>query len=225
MSWTPPVTQPAGHIVTVSEWNEQVVDNLTYLYGPTRKTTSKVVNNSVAETDLLNGEISIPAGALGTSGVLRLTMWGDILNNTGAQQFGPRFKVKLGASATVVLDTNVDDSNNAGAKALYFSASRWAWRFVLEVQNLGATNAQAVYLSGESAQQVGNSGATKIFAVGEGAGAARCGTATGNGYGWSGLNTAAIDTTAAMAIQFTVINPVASTSMETKLFGAVPKLG
>src|SRR3954452_23788589 len=68
-----------------------------------RKTTAKTVNTTVTETDLLNGEFNLSAGALGTTGKMRILAWGDCLNNTGAAVNMPRFRFKLGGN--VFIDT------------------------------------------------------------------------------------------------------------------------
>jgi hypothetical protein len=78
-------------------------DGVWALPGIYRKVTPKAVVNSIAETDLLNGEITIPAGLMGISGGIRLTMMGDCVNNSAATQAAPVFKLKLGA--TTILAT------------------------------------------------------------------------------------------------------------------------
>jgi hypothetical protein len=98
-----------------------------------RKTTSKQVVNTVTETDLLHGEITIAAGLMGTNGVLRFTAWGDQINNSGATQSTPRLKLKLGA--TTLLDTNVV------AAVWSTNAARWGWRITVEIINQGRRTA------------------------------------------------------------------------------------
>src|SRR5690242_21569013 len=51
-----------------------------------RKTTAKDVVNSVAETDLLNGEITVAGGQIGATGKLILTAYGDCLNNVATEK-------------------------------------------------------------------------------------------------------------------------------------------
>lgn len=93
--------------------------------GAYRKTTSKQVVSTNAETDLLNGEITVGGGVLGATGVLRVTAAGDWINNTGATIALPRFKLKLGL--TTLIDTN------APAAAWAASASRFGWRIAAEI--------------------------------------------------------------------------------------------
>lgn len=184
-----------------------------------RVTSPVTVNNTVAETNLLG--ITVPANALGTNGLLRITIKGDILNNTGTQQFGERLKVKLGSGATVVLDTGSDASNNGGSKVLTTAATRRGWLAVVEIMNHGATNSQVVSLD---YKRIGGAtfGSGPDWTVGEGAWYG--GNISVNGeMGW-GVNTSAIDTTVAMPIQFSVINPVANTLMETKLISALAEI-
>jgi hypothetical protein len=178
-----------------------------------RKTTAKTVNTTVAETDLLNGEITIAANP-GTSAVIRLTAWGDRLNNTGGSLPPQRFKLKLGP--TTLLDTNV-----VGANSLQTSGSRFGWIVRAEIMNLGAANSQLAFISGVVTALAGSGGGSVAFATGEG-------VYTGAVYDavvvasprFEGFNTAAVDTTSAQALALSVINASASASYETKLLGA-----
>lgn len=63
-----------------------------------RKTTAKAVTNTVADTDLLNGEITIPANEMGTDGLLRLTAWGDWEQDSGSGSDVMIFTLKLGGT-------------------------------------------------------------------------------------------------------------------------------
>lgn len=181
-----------------------------------RKLTSKTVNNTVTETDLLNAEISVGAGAMGANGLAVLTAWGDCLNNSGAGNIAmPRFKLKLGAGATVVVDT--------GAPATGFNlaaAGRKGWRIVAWIQNLALTNSQLISFGGTGGWGGGAANIQAALTTGEGnytnnVGAAAALLATAQGF-----NTSAIDTTAAMAIVLSVILPESSVNTEMKLFGA-----
>jgi hypothetical protein len=51
-----------------------------------RKVTEKDVVNTVTETDLLNGEITVAAGAMSTNKTVRVSLAGDYLNNTASDQ-------------------------------------------------------------------------------------------------------------------------------------------
>ena len=89
------------------------------------------VVNSVAETSLFS--FSVPANALGTNRMLRLTLFGDYLNNSGATRT-VTFKAKYGATTLF----------NDATLALAASASRRPFRFELQLANQGATNAQVL---------------------------------------------------------------------------------
>lgn len=185
-----------------------------------RKTTSKAVNTTVSPTDLLNGEITIGAGAVSTVRGLRATLWGDWLQNSGASQKPPRFQLVVGG--TTVLDTSVGASGFNIAAA----ATRAGWRCQLEMLELGATNSQlwsmALLLAPNSTSGWQNGGAA-LFATGEGAYTIPV-SATGGATAMAealGINTSAIDMTVAQTFAFNVINGVSNASYETKLLGAI----
>lgn len=184
---------------------------------PARKTTAKTVTDTVTDTDLLNGEISVAANALVTTGLLRLTAWGDWLTNTGSSTDLPRFKLKLGSTPTVVLDTNV-----TGTAVATSGATRYGWRIIAEVMNLGAANSQWVTIGLEIGYARAATGGA-VFATGEGVYDAirPSGPAVARALG---ANSAAIDTTAPMAVLLTVINPSATATCETKLYGALVEI-
>ena len=187
------------------------------LPGLYRKTTSKTVNTSIAATDLLNGEITIAAGVMGTTGMIRLTAWGDFLQNAAAAP--PRWQLVFGG--TTIFDTYTNGTVAA-------NPTRSGWRMVVEISNLGVANAQLASIAG----WVGLSGGSTAFgytafATGEGqyAGVVESGSTTNvAGYLVNGINTAAVDTTAAKALVLNVINGSASATYETKLLGAVVEL-
>ena len=187
----------------------QWVNQITY-----RKTSAKAVVNTVVETDLLNSEITVGAGVLGTSGVLRLTAWGDLVNNTGATQATPRFKLKLGA--TTIIDTSTV------ATVWATSVARWGWRIEAEIQNLGATNSQwANFLAACVAGGV--TGGANSFATGEGGIIVTVNNTLGF-YDARGGNSSAVDTTAAQTLALTVTNPVANAALDVTLKGALVEI-
>lgn len=182
-----------------------------------RKNTAKTVNNSIAETDLLNSEITIPANLLGTSGIVRLTAFGDWLNNTGGALGCGRFKLKLGSS--VLFDTGAATSGFSSA-----SASRLSWRIKSEILNTASGSQVAsfeVWVAGVNNNV--NGGGT--FATGEGQWQFLVGASgafpslVGHGF-----TSASVDTTQAQALALTVINATASASYETKLSGALVEI-
>lgn len=173
---------------------------------PYRKTTAKQVINSIAETDLLNGEITIAGNVIGTSGVVRMTAWGDMSNNSGGAVALPRFKTKLGA--TTLLDTG------APGAAWTSNAARYGWRAVVEIAN-SASNAQWASLALEFGGIIVDNVAV-VFTTGEGlyATVTDLAKAIGGGAG-------AVDTTVAQALQFTVTLATANASEDVTLKGAV----
>lgn len=185
-----------------------------------RKTTSKQVINTVTETDLLNGEITIAANAMGASSVLRMTAWGDWIQNSGAATAMPRLKVKLGSGPTTVIDTGT----GIAASVVNFN-QRYGWRVAFEMMNLGATNSQlenfflSIGLTSNTA-----SGST-LATTGEGVFGY---FASGAGLAASGgaelFNTSALDMTASQALALTVILPSASTSLDMTLKGALVEI-
>jgi hypothetical protein len=184
-----------------------------------RKTTPLTVNNTTTETDLLNGEITVGASVLGATGILRLTAWGDYLNNASSQVY-PRFKFKLGT--TVIFDT--------GAGFFGDSANiRVQWRIAVELANLGSTSSQAAFFavnSAEASTYTGNNPRTysASFGTGEGVLSGLSGTNVSGTIQGGAFNTAAVDMTVAQTLALTVTNAVASTSYETKLYGALAEI-
>lgn len=187
-----------------------------------RKVTAKAATNSVAETDLLNGEFTLTANALATNKTMRLTLWGDNVFTAGAAQAAPQFKFKMGAGPTVLLDTG------AIASAMGSGTVRGLWRFQIELINLGVATAQEIQLRGEVIKlgADGGFGGGTSAAFATGAGAVDVSTRLANVFSrirYEGRNTGAIDTTASNLVQFTVINGSA-TATETKLFGAIAEV-
>jgi hypothetical protein len=182
-----------------------------------RKTTPKAVNTTTTETDLLNGEITLAASILGTSGMARLSAWGDWLNTTGGALGCGRFKIKLGS--TVIFDT--------GAAPATFSASsatRLSWRIESEIMNT-ATNSQiaslAIWVTGANNNVSGGA----LLATGEGQWQFLINPSAGYpSLDGQAFTTAAVDTTVGQALVLSVTNPSASASYETKLYGALVEI-
>jgi hypothetical protein len=179
---------------------------------PYRKNTAKVVVNTTTETDLLNGEITVGANAVGVNGVLRLTAVGDLINNTGGTVATPRFKLKLGA--TTILDS--------GAFATIWASQnfRFPWRLDVFIQNLGAANSQwSDFRLNGAFSTISNNAA---------------GVTTGEGMmqtlaadfdfkvGMSGPS--AVDTTAAQVLALTVILPTANALEDVTLKNALVEI-
>jgi len=183
-----------------------------------RKTSAKTVNTSTSATDLLNGEITVAAGVMGSNGLLRLTAWGDQLQNSGGAAAPQRFQLVFGG--TTLLDTSTGGSSAA-------NASRGSWRIVAEILNLGAVNSQMSSLQVHLTTRGNvNSSETVVgFATGEGSYQGVVGGADGITYLGHGVNpSTSVDTSAAKALVLNVINGSASASYETKLLGAVVEI-
>jgi hypothetical protein len=181
-----------------------------------RKTTAKQVVNSIVETDLLNGEITIGAGALGASRAVRLTAWGDWLNFSGATQASPRFKIKLGA--TTLLDSNV-------IAGVWGSVNtRDPWRFVVEIANLGAANSQLSSIDGRLVIASAPLANFAYFTTGEGTVSIPSVAISSVPLFVLGQNTTAVDTTSAQALALTVTLPAANASLDVTLKGALVEI-
>jgi hypothetical protein len=92
------------------------------------KTTEKDVVSTTAETDLLNGEITIAGGKINTAGAVWCHLQGDYLDNVGNTM---TLKFKFGGT------TWWQGTVGTGA-----AATRHAWQLDMFIQNLGVANAQ-----------------------------------------------------------------------------------
>jgi hypothetical protein len=177
-----------------------------------RKASAKAVNTTTAATDLLNGEITLAAGVMGPTGVVRLSAWGDQMNNSGGGVTAPRFQIVLGG--VTIFDT--------GALPVTFatSAFRSGWEIICKIANTGSANSQAS--SCLLQQSVGNGPSAPVTA----------GWVTGEGmieivsgyqiiHGQAVNPSTAVDTASACGLQLKVINGSASATYETKLLGAI----
>lgn len=191
-----------------SSWAPGTISPTSY-----RKTTAKTVNTTTAATDLLNGEITLGAGVLSTNKIARLSAWGDWKQNSGGAAAPPRFQVLLGG--TTLLDTGT-----AGTCAN--AATRYGWKIVVEIMNLGATNVQLLNMQVDLSASVTASGET-VFTTGEGVFQLFTGSALGFAKA-EGYNAGAKDSTAALALVLNVINGSANANYETKLFGALVEI-
>lgn len=182
------------------------------LYLTARKTTPKAVANTVVDTDLLNGEVTVGAGVMGIDRICRLTVSGDYENGSGAQVNFPRFKLKLGAAATVVIDTGTCTTAPISSAV----GLRGGWRLVIEIANLGSAASQICYMNGGvGIYSTSSSVASLFWPVGRGAYVLRAEAQVGIAH-IDGNNIAAINTAVAMPIVLSVVNPTA-TAFETKL--------
>lgn len=181
-----------------------------------RKTTSKAVNTTTSATDLLNGEITVAAGAMGTTGLTRLTAWGDVLQNVGSSQTFPRFQLLLGG--TTLIDTN------APVTCLGNGATRHTWRIVAEILNLGSASSQLASFDMLWGPPFGV-GVTINTAVNFTTGSGVYSTTNANHAFARGENTGlTVNTASSAALLLNVINGASSASYETRLLGALVEI-
>lgn len=206
-----------GIPIAVGELIEAATIN-TWARGYLRKTTSKAVNTSTTATDLLNGEFTLPAGAMGTDKIVRLTAWGDWKQNAAAVKDIPTFRLLLGGTTLI-------DTGNLGTANAEQIATRYGWRIQCEIQNLGATNSQQAYFSGLIHYLADNAGPLQN-AFNTGNGVVTFPSVSGPGSSavtiYDGGNTGlTVDTTVACAVVLNVVNAFSNANYETKLYGAL----
>jgi hypothetical protein len=169
------------------------------------KTTAKDVTNTLTETDLLNAEITIPGGTIGTTGVVRAVLLGDYLNN-GASEAPPDLRVKLGG-------TELWHAAAANQSVLNSNASRRPFYMEFLIHNLGAENSQ--YLAGFVF--LGSPGGT----AGLGGGLDIAGAVLGDGGSFSSSGASSVDTSASCALLVTAQFANATTTRSLRLQAAV----
>lgn len=190
----------------------------TWARGYLRKTTAKTVNTTTTATDLLNGEFTLPAAAMGTDRVLRLSAWGDWKNGASLDYDIPRFQPFLGG--TMILDTSVIGSGVAQNDGV-----RYFWHVQVDVMNRGSASSQVCYISGDlsfnsvSANPVDGVIATPTVALTGASGPLFTGKAI-----FGGGTTKTVDTSTSCALALKVINASSSANYETKLYGALVEI-
>lgn len=205
---TIPIT--TGELVDTT-WLNQVT------IGRYRKTSSKQVVNTITTTDLLNGEITIAAGALSTNRALRLTAYGDWVNDTGSTQDSPQFDLRLPPSSDPTGGTIFGTGTTSTVWVA--SASRMGWRIQAEIANLGAANSQWSSLLYEGSGFF--NAILAAFATGNGQVYASGGGGTVRGVAGAAN---AIDTTVGLDLILAVTLPVASASLDVTLKGALVEI-
>jgi len=104
-------------------------------YTRVSKTTTRDVVNDAGPTDLLNGEMIVPAGAMTANGFIRLTACGDYINTSGG---GKIIQLQLKIGSTVVWDSTTP--NNAIPN--FSPATRQGWFFECLIQGVGSQTSQ-----------------------------------------------------------------------------------
>ena len=201
----------------------ELVDAVTFntlARGYLRKTTAKAVSGTTTATDLLNGEFTLPAGAMSTDKIVRLTAWGDFKQNTGSARDFPTFELLLGATTLIV-------TSGSGAGSVAASVSnRYGWRIQCEIQNLGSASSQQSYLFGQlSFKAIATSGnLSSVFDTGNGVIMTDMESGAWGSTNLSGGNTSSVDTSASLALLLNVVNANNGANYETKLLGALVEI-
>ncbi len=137
MAWTDPRDWAVGELPSAVQFNQYLRDNLKWVVRPADiKSTEKEIVNSAAAADLLNGEITIPAGYMGTNGSVYGFMMGDYLNHSGSSR---TLSIAMTFGATTIYS---DTSGSISA-----STNRHNWWCEFTIANLAATNLQ--FMMGE----------------------------------------------------------------------------
>lgn len=132
MAWTTPKTWTVGEVLTAANMNLHVRDNENFLftYGTAydRASSEIAVVNTTSVTAVYSK--SITGGDMSTNRMLRLLLFGDYLNNSGA-------------GATLTISIEFDGINfHSDSVAIGTNTGRRAFRLEFEIGNLGATNSQ-----------------------------------------------------------------------------------
>jgi hypothetical protein len=168
----------------------------TYLF---RKNTVQDVVSTTAPTDLLNGEITIPAETMGVNSTLWAHLKGDFLFNGQATPQPFVLEVKFGGVSFI------KGSTFAWANA----ASRGPWELYLEITNDGAANSQDIH----GWIMIGPQAALTTGVGGLGTGASKVDTFLNSGL--------AADTTSGCPLVVDVTNPFSNATCSFRLKTAV----
>lgn len=167
----------------------------------TRTTTTVVASTATVTSDSTLFTYTVPAALLGSSGVLRLTCYGDFLNNSGGS-INSAFKFLIGTSTVLANTTAV----TAGS-SITTSANRRYWSSQFLIQNAGSASAQRVY--GTHALGVAS---TQIFTIHD---------PSANMFVAEGYATATETSTAAMTLSYLLRLASTATTVDANLLGAV----
>lgn len=156
--------------------------------------------NTVVEADLFANLLNIPADAMGANGWARIKVQGGIANATGIPQNLPQWKVYL--NGVLALDTGF-----GGLGVGINSGSIEGWVAELVIIARGGRGAQLMALVQEGASAGAGADAVNAWAVSPGQYELR------NGGRWSNVGAEigmAANSALAMAVVFSVTNPLAS---------------
>lgn len=178
-----------------TDWTTEINDNWTALENAVtvldRSTTDVDVVNTLSETAIHS--VTIPANKLGTDKGVRLTILGDILNNSGANR-NFTIKVKYGTT-TLYEDTTATPLGADSARRAFFMS--------LTLSAKGATNSQLLCgLATISNRGAATTGTGKVDIM-----------TNLNGFCLTLEGTAAEDSTSAQTLQVTITWPTAHSSL------------
>lgn len=167
-----------------------------------RLTSNVTVSNTTTESTLMS--ITVPANLMGTNRAVRMTIWGDYLNNSGSNT---TFTLRVKFGSTTFFG---DASGNVGT-----SSTRRPFTLTAVVMNKGATNAQSCMFE----CMLGNAASGSVAGLGDMAAA---------GYrefnGTNGTSDMAIDTTADASFTTTIAHASAASTMEIVIRGGFVEL-
>lgn len=180
-----------------------------------RKVTSKQVLNTVTETDLLNGELTVSGNTMGATSIMQIAMWGDWVQNSGATAFVPLLKLKLGATTIFAWQTNTFNVNS--------SATRYSWQVNAIIASANAQNAQTASFTSwwSGASGIGTVAQDATLTTGEGLQTALIGANSHAFIQANGYNSASLDMTQSQALVFTTTNATATATYDVTLKGAL----
>lgn len=177
-----------------------------------RKVTAKTVASTITATDLLNDEIAIAAGALGSNKAVRLVAWGHWKNESGSTVAPPRLQLEFGG--TVQLDTGTSGN-------FISSATLMGWDLEVIIQNV-TSSTQIIRFNLIFNSSTFNAAITNNLTTGSGqyaGGVSGGANATAIGHG-----TGIIDTLAQQNLKLKVINGANHASYLTHLVGGLVEI-
>jgi hypothetical protein len=202
--WTNPRSWSVGDVLTAADTNTYIRDNTPLFYW---KTTEKKVTGTSTETDLLNGEITIAANAMGLN--RRLSFWavGDLVCS-GSDAAPPNFTMKLGSTSLA------STGDTSGVRHITASAGRIPWVVYAEIQQMNAVAVQEFSLVGFfsfSATSMNWNAGRGFYGIPE---------------AWFyGRNNTAVNMAVAQSLAFTVANGSPNSGYETRLASAKIAIG
>lgn len=198
-----PANATAINAVASADGKAKITDKRIFLplAGVIAKDTGTVTwANTAAEQDLTNK--TIPGGLMGVDKCLRITLWGDMMNNSGS---GQTLTLKVYAGATVLY--------NDSFGSITANASRRSWWLQLVFNNHNAANSN--FLAGIAL--LGTTGGATTGSGDLGAAGFREAVISSNG-------STTIDTSADQAIKVTATLGAANSNLDIRVQGSTWEL-